>query len=192
MISIVTAGSRPQNFEIIYENILEIFGEEDFYWYLICDPKKVTEEDIEKFYNKDRVIAAINNYNGGFGGILRRLATSLIDDGWIYYLDDDNLIHHNLLWLYKHVDDFPDKYAFVFKQLEKNGKFYQIAEMPSKQGHIDTGNVLIHKKAIFDNWDSTGIWAEDYRFYYSNYTIKPEYWKAIDITAAYYNYLRED
>lgn len=137
MISIVTAGSRPENFEIVYNNILEIFGEEDYYWYLMCDP-------------------------------------------------------NNLLWMYKHAEDFPDKFAFVFRQLKKSGITHQYPEYPSKPGWTDTGNVLIHRKAIFVNWDTSGAYCEDFRFYYANYNIKPEYWKTLDITAAYYNYLRED
>jgi len=88
--------------------------------------------------------------NGVCGTHKRNIALKMIENlesGWIYHLDDDNLIHplfsNSLLSAIK---SHKDCEVFFFKQINKNGSSY-LAEPRLAEGKIDTGSYVVSTNA---------------------------------------------
>lgn len=82
----------------------------------------------------------------GWGHEARNLALddSLLNEAWIYWLDDDNLLHHDL-WKVtsKVIEENPEVRAMVFRQ-EREDR----TEDPIIQTcRTDMGQVLVHREA---------------------------------------------
>ena len=107
----------------------------DLRWYLIFDATSMTSikipQDI-KFYHAE---IAPNDKKDTSGAVQKNIALSKITEGWVYALDDDNIIHPNFPMVFLNaLNKFPDKKAFVFSQANyKNDiiDFYIVANNSS-------------------------------------------------------------
>jgi hypothetical protein len=79
-----------------------------------------------------------------FGNAQRNFALDLVEHGYVYFLDDDTLLHPELWDSVKDLDN-----DFIhFNQLSKNGH-HRIGGTV-KLNHIDSGSILIHHSLIGD------------------------------------------
>ena len=89
-------------------------------------------------------------YVGGedFAGHKKR--NSFLDhckDGYIYFLDDDNLIHPEL---FKNLVGKLDGTSIIMDQYNKDDSLRLSHTEPIEVGHVDVGNILINRKDIGD------------------------------------------
>lgn len=116
-------------------------------------------------------------------------------DDWIYFLDDDNIIHPALAnWIAESEDVLSgDKYDMVcFGQIAGNGKSWVVAGYDNiKPGKIDTGSVLIRPQAIPSNLRFPLVYVGDGMFYesFANH-IGKERILIVNSPITFYNYLR--
>lgn len=87
LLNIVTAVSRPHNVKLIADNIRKVISKCEVRWYLIFDSLKVNEYIPEACYYYDFIPGDIS------GAPQKNKALDLINSGWVYFLDDDNLMH---------------------------------------------------------------------------------------------------
>ena len=118
------------------ETLLKIRQEEelqkiknlDLRWYLIFDATSMTSiripQDI-KFYHAE---IAPNDKKDTSGAVQKNIALSKITEGWVYALDDDNIIHPNFPMVFLNaLNKFPDKNV-SFADL-KQTLYYFVKEM---------------------------------------------------------------
>ena len=106
-------------------------------------------------FRKERV-------SGVMAGELRNHVVEQIDDGWLYFLDDDNLLHENFNNLIKKIDLSNPK-IYLFKQ--EDNEF----GVTINKGQIDMAQVLCHKKFVEQfptEWPERklGVPVEDFQF----------------------------
>jgi hypothetical protein len=87
IINIITAVSRPHNLKLIKDNLKSVFTKCEVRWYLIFDSLKVDYFVPEDCYYFDFIPGDIS------GAPQKNRALDLIKEGWVYFLDDDNLMH---------------------------------------------------------------------------------------------------
>jgi len=131
-LTLITPVTRPDNLQEIAKSIPN-----GCRWLLILDPD-VNQNNLPK-KGEYYLIPQRQHYHK------RNFALSLVDSGYVYFLDDDTVIHpdfHKLL-------NLPDTYDFIhFNQCWQDGTFRVGGNI--KVNHIDIGNYIISRKLIGD------------------------------------------
>lgn len=137
MLNIITPCSRPENLKTIEKSIN--IPREYFKWFIIFDNNKIPDVYIPS-------IAQAYHYTekGSVAGHAQRnFALSLIDNGYIYFNDDDTLIHP-MLWTAIEKIILNNTHDFIsFDQKQKNGK-HRLYGYNIKVNHIDSHNFITH------------------------------------------------
>jgi len=144
-IHIITPCSRPYNLKKLYESI-------DFSceWWIIFDSKTFQFQD---FKPKDGIEVEIN-YGAIAGGVAGKnqinFALDRITSGWVYVLDDDNLLHPDLP---KFLETFDDKkyQGLIFSQEVSKGVFRHNHSGNIKVCQIDQAQFLLKRSLIGDH-----------------------------------------
>ena len=89
MLTIITPCSRPDNLGMLSKSIK--FDKIDK-WIIVYDTTK--DRTYKKsFEGNSKIIEVECNDAGDYGNQQRNYGMSLVDDGFIYFLDDDNIVH---------------------------------------------------------------------------------------------------
>ena len=92
MLSIITPCSRPENLPRLFQSIN--FNKIN-HWYIVYDTSK--DRSYEHIFHNYQKISEHNidgtPFNSKSGNYQRNYALNLIKEGYVYFLDDDNLIH---------------------------------------------------------------------------------------------------
>ena len=179
MLTIITPCYRQANIPIIYNSI--VFDKIDK-WIIVYDTSK--DRKYNKLYDHPKILEVECNIAGRAGHPQRNFGMSLVDDGFIYFLDDDNIIHPNF-WK---IEITPEKF-YTFDQIRKANDILKGNKI--KLYFIDTAMFIVHKKHIGNiKWLEYKYNADGYficDIFYKN----PESHVYIDSTCSYYNYLSE-
>lgn len=152
-LSIITPCSRPENLPAIYLSILQM-KVKDVEWLVVFTGKK----DMRiKQYEKDvpiRLFSIKIKTGIGKGGQQRNEALKHVRGKYIYYLDDDNLVHPKLL---EKINLYGDKEkVLVFNRFSENRKRYlrqfNVDKMRKVPGYIDTGQLIVPSKYKHVEW----------------------------------------
>lgn len=184
-ITIITPCSRP-------ENLLEINKSIDFEkiheWIIVYDGNRINE-NLKKF-SHPKIKEFIYKHERNdilWGHPQRNFALEQIkdDDTFIYFLDDDNIIHPDF---YKIIPILEKNKIYTFKQLVVSQNKLNIGDVIAI-GNIDTSQFLIYFPLC------KGIkWCLEYAadFHFINDCVQknPNSHIFIDEIYAYYNYLR--
>lgn len=151
MIHIVTALSRYNNIEIIYSSIKHQV--DDFVWHLIEGTNKTGEASLDFLKEDSRVRYYKIETSHFFGYEQRNYFITNIgagDDDWCYWLDDDNIVTHDLITTckeYQHTDvDF-----ILFSQkagLTEKIRLYGDGIHRLNLGSFDTGSFAMKYKMM--------------------------------------------
>lgn len=166
-ITIITPCSRVENLWKVYESI----NFPNYRWIVVFDGLKVNSIPENLPPTVEPYI--VSDESGISGNPQRNHALDLVEDGWVYFLDDDNLIHPEL---YSNVEPYSTMYEFIhFKQAdsynphEENEELRYDSRMMGDKvvcGWIDTHQWIVHSKVIGDiRWvndvyEADGIFAE--------------------------------
>lgn len=153
MISIITPCSRQANLPKLYESI--DFNRID-QWVIVYDTSNKT---YKKLYEGHPKIKEVECQGGISGNPQRNYGLTLVDDGFIYFLDDDNIIHPNF---WKILDGLEHTKFYTFDQLRnKNGQILYGNNV--RVGSIDTAMFIVHKSHIGDiQWINNRYDADGY------------------------------
>ena len=138
-LNIITPCSRPQNLKLISESIN--IPKENYRWIVVFDGLEIPEvpTNSEAYSIKDNLSI--------YGNAQRNYALDLITDGYVYFNDDDTIIHPEL-W-----DEIKDKDAdFIsFKQSNKDGSL-RLEGNEIIPNFIDSHNFVASSKCINTRW----------------------------------------
>jgi hypothetical protein len=151
---------------------------------------KVTEPELG-YLNNSKIIELFNtNHTGIYGNPERNLALALIPRdriGWVYFLDDDNLMHENMWMVMQTKDTNLTNILLVGAQhcpdYERNRLYMPII---CKTGKVDTGNALFSaQKVIHRKWKADRI--DDGPFIVDTCNAFPSATRFLKLIASYHN-----
>tara|TARA_B100001996_G_C18601147_1_gene569902 strand:- start:484 stop:1161 length:678 start_codon:yes stop_codon:yes gene_type:complete len=189
-IIIITPVSRIKNLEIIKNSINFNFI---FKWIIVYDGNKI-KKDFQYFKKNNQIeeFMYLSKSNEVLGNGQRNFALEYInkkysnDDIFVYFLDDDNVIHPNF---YNLVDRFKKNYLYTFDQQRTR---YILSGIKPKLYFIDLAMFVSDFKIIRDirfvceTYNADGTYIEDcYKKNINNHLY-------IEETACYYNYLKRN
>lgn len=188
-LSIITPCSRPVNLKRIAESIQ--FDKIDR-WYIVYDTSPAKGTTVPRTYEKQFLdnpkISELECNIRCWGNPQRNLALSLITNGLVYYLDDDNIIHE-AFW--SELDSFDLDHLYSFDQYHCNKQLI-VKGGRLQEKFIDTAQYIVPRQLIGDLvWDmldaglgSDGRFTEDLnRLHGSKHVYVPK-------VLCYYNFLR--
>jgi len=185
-LNIITPVSRPENIGIISENLLTVCKEIKPIWYCCFDkgvplPKK-PENITFGFWGNARK-------KSFFGNSSKNQMLEMFESGWVYFLDDDNLLHPDFEKCFlEAVEQYPSYHWFIFDQIRKDGSLYLEATSRPSINHVDTGQCVVRREAIGILRFKENEYAADGILYTK--LLAKEIPIAIRKTATYYNALR--
>jgi hypothetical protein len=192
---IVTPCSRPNNLFKIYESIKTQRGKMSktrIIWWIFLDAQIPNWEFVPN--GPDIYLTACPSLGRSVvGHNQRNSALEIIKDGWIYFLDDDTLLHPDFWLVEDHLVTEPYIYPrliYVFNQLDKEGNLRLKSSVENlKVGSIDTGSFIINAKAVMDTlfpltYEGDGLFIEEI------WERDPHMFCFLNLNISYYNYLR--
>lgn len=199
LLNIITPMTRTENRVAIHDSI---FQQENpgfiIKWYVIVDN---TEEDslckegllpphpLQSMCHK--LIFFPSNGMGISGNIQRNRALECITSGYVYFLDDDNILHPDyLITMYDLINKNIGK-TIITDQITKDGS-YRLTAGPDKTKvcYIDTAQYTIPRIMIGDNRWSPFDYCADGNFIQEIYNRNQDKFVFINKPLCYYNYLR--
>lgn len=148
---IITPCSRENN-------LIHLFNSINFEcdWHIVFD--KTHDEameiiDRDKFAFLDKKWIHVCYAKGGVSGNLQRnLALNYICHGWLYFLDDDNLMHPDFFEVAsKIISDNKDLKCIFFSQVKnQNGVIRWVNKNSIRVGSIDQAQFFIERSLIGD------------------------------------------
>jgi len=184
MVSIITACSRPQNLKKIHDSI-EFQKVEK--WYIIYDTSKCRkyEEQFPGTSNSKQILELFCDTPGFAGHPQINMALDLIEDGFVYIMDDDNIFHPTFWILLPTLDKDSvytwDQNRIQEKRIMKGGRI--------EEEKIDTSQFIVPRNLI-----GSVKWAEqraagDFRFISQIYKKHKDKFKYIPKIACYHNFI---
>jgi len=153
-INIITPCSRPENLTRIKLSIN--IPLENFRWIIVFDAEEVPELSIPKTDFNNTEFFAHKNPDSCCGNAQRNFALDLVEDGYVYFQDDDTLMHPEF---WESVKDL--NYDFIsFNQSFTNGILRLKSEI-IEIGNIDSHNFLLKKSIIGETrWENENYCAD--------------------------------
>jgi glycosyltransferase involved in cell wall biosynthesis len=209
ILNIITAGSRVENLYKMEHSIKTRIKDFEVRWYIIFDRHRIYSEiplDVD-FYHAETIDGGKADCSGA---IQKNRALELIEEGWIFTLDDDNKIHPDFNKTLKEaIFFFPKAEIFVFTQAYHTGQPRIIVETPRKEkkplweknkmtvqstfpemGPIDAGQYVVSKKIVKETGAKYKpfVYDSDRHFFRTLYKMPGAIY--IDKPVTYYNALR--
>jgi hypothetical protein len=180
MLNIITPCSRQHNIEILYDSI-------DFdkitKWFIVYDTSN--GRTYTKMYEGHPKIIETECSGGISGNPQRNFALDLVEDGFVYFLDDDNIIHPNFWSI---ADSLNEKYFYTFDQLRDKREQILKGDL-IERWRIDTAMFIIHKNHIRETKWINDKYDADAFFIIEVSQKNPGCHIYKNITASYYNYI---
>jgi hypothetical protein len=158
-INIITPCSRPENLLRIAESIN--IPKENYKWYIVFDAEVLPKLTSYLDFNNNVEMYAHKDLNSIMGNSQRNFALDLVDSGYVYFQDDDTLMHQDLWNTIKDLSaDF-----ISFDQAFTNGTL-RLKCGRTDVGHIDSHNFIVSKEIIgdtrwkIDDYCADGIFAD--------------------------------
>ena len=161
-LSIITPCSRPLNLPTIYASILEM-NEINVEWIIIYDSEHIDERILA--YEKEVPITLLKQRRGdGKGAMQRNAGLDVCSGDYIYFLDDDNLVHP---MLYDRIRSYGEEdKILIFNQFDTKFKRripkFDVSLL--KPGYIDTAQIIVPKKYKHIKWTNVKRYAEEYEY----------------------------
>lgn len=153
-LNIITPCSRPSNLEAISKSIN--IPRENYRWIVVFD------NDIPLQAPDNCEAYAIKDTNSISGNAQRNYAINLVKEGWIYFNDDDTIIHPDLWESIKDVD--ADLIHFMQSSkdgaLRLSGNNVRLNEIDS-HNFVVNSNIIKDERWMIDRYDADGIFAEN-------------------------------
>ena len=192
-LNIITRCTRLQHLLTIKDSVFQ-YPEADVTWHILFDTsvlKDIEFDLLQKLQNNKTIFHFIEGKEGDLLYPQSMSVVKTIKEGYVYYLDDDNILHPDFIPIISQiakeskiyvVDQFVDKKDFT-------GLEYRIAspENTKYQG-IDMAQMLIHF-SVFAKYEFIGDYAADGHFAEKIYKENPLWFEYVNQTLSYYNYL---
>lgn len=169
------------------ENLFKIINSIDFNyvdeWIIVYDGSKLPE-NFNLFEGRDKIKEYVHEGTGISGNPQRNYALDRVtkENTFLYFLDDDNLIHKDLFQLL----DFAEENKFyTFDQTDRaDGDQIEC-------GKIDTAMFLIDRRLCKNLRWPTHLYEADFKYIYAVYQQNIDNWIYVKKTLSYYNILKQ-
>lgn len=169
-LALVTACSRPENLGRVAESIRPRTGAFELEW--------IVEMDLQA-----RHVAGNEEKNRALGRIA--------PEAWVYFLDDDNLLHPELLpALARGIGERHSARAFVFGQEVALGAFRPASPSRMFVGGLDLAQFAVRRDLIGERRFEPGRYESDGLLIYALHMEHPEAFEFLPACLSYYNRLR--
>ena len=154
-LNIITPCSRPENLHIISETIN--IPKENYRWIVVFDMNELPNAELIPDNCETHLYKEIGSVAGH---AQRNYALNMIDNGFIYFNDDDTLIYPEL---WENIKDLENDFI-SFIQLNKNGNLRLLGNFINI-GYIDSHNFIVNQKIvgesrfIVNKYDADGYFA---------------------------------
>lgn len=197
-LNIITRCTRTQNLNSVSKSI---FNKSNFQiiWHVAFDThvlKDIDAEILSDIQSNGGLCYFIKGIDGDFGHDIINQILSQIDDGFVFVLDDDNIIHEDFYEeLYRSIISNPHKLGFVYNQ-RIDGKDFTGQEIrycdPSKMkvSQVDMAQVVLHITLIANIRLCNMNYIADSIFIEKVYNSLPDSFLFINKILCYYNYLK--
>lgn len=168
---IITPCYRPANLDLMFKSIdFDLI----YRWYIVYDTTR-NRTYTRKYPGHPKIIELESSDVGISGNAQRNAALNIVEDGFVYFLDDDNVVHPDL-WV--ELPKMTSNHYYSWDQLRnpegddtdwvlfKNEKGKILKGDTLKLQRIDTAQVLIPKKFFeglqwkTDDYKADGILIE--------------------------------
>ena len=199
-LNILTRISRITNLRQIYESISKNSENFNIIWWTLLDVSSITEipTDILVFLNEKSKLRFYDSSKDDYllwGGINKTIDE--IEDGLVYILDDDNIIHPNFYpsvqnWL----NNDSQTEGLIFSQkiggIDFTGLDVRMASSENvKVQHIDTAQFCLHRNLIGENRFTKNLYTSDGVFIESLYNLNKDKFSFDTEICSYYNYFQQ-
>lgn len=180
-LNIITPCSRPNNLKKIKTSIN--IPKEKYRWIIVHDSEIMPDnsmipENCEFYLHK--------NSKSIFGNSQRNYGLDMVNEGHVYFHDDDTVIHEDLWETIKDLDN-----DFIhFEQSHPNGNI-RVSGIPVEVGNIDSHNFIVCSKIAKQFRWRVDIYDEDGYFAVNCYG-KSENPKYIKKVLSIYNFIRKN
>ena len=192
---IVTRCTRTTNLLTIQQSVFN--PKFDVEWHIVFDTsvlKDISADLLTQLQNSNTVFHFIKGKDGDLLYPQTSKIASTFTEGWVYYLDDDNIIHENFYEeITKSVEANKNKKILIVAQ-QVNGKDFtglhvrEASPIHTRYQHVDVAQLLIHF-SVFKQYSFIGDYAADGFFVEKIYNEKPEWFFWHNQILSYYNYL---
>jgi len=167
IINVITPCSRPHNLWKLYEHI----NIPNYRWIVVFDG--LTVDSIPSDLPPTVEPHIHTHPQSIVGNSQRNYGLDLVTECWVYFLDDDTLIHHHLYPIIErllHTHDFIHFGQYWNYTTYHNNKWEYECRLSGeevKQGWIDTAMFLTHHRIIAEcRWiptlyEADGVWGEE-------------------------------
>ena len=193
-VTIITPCCRQARLQEIFNSINFDFI---YRWIIVYDTSR-NRSYTKRYLNHPKILELECSDPGISGNSQRNHGMRIVEDGFLYFIDDDNIIHPDL---WNVIPSLDENYYYSWDQLRnKNGDNTDWVLFKNEKGkilrgntlkvqHIDTSQIIIPKSMIgslewkIDDYAADGILIE------SLYKLNPSAHKYIPKVLCYYNFL---
>lgn len=154
-LNIITPCSRPENLHSIAESIN--IPRNSYQWFVVFDAKEKSVD--KKFIPENATVIYHQDPRSKVGHAQRNIALRSIKNGYVYFLDDDTLLHPAL---YKSIEHLKNDFIH-FDQANPDGS-KRIGGIV-KVNHIDTGSAVVLRSLIADIRFQINLYNADGHFW---------------------------
>jgi len=199
-IQIITRCSRLSNLKQIYKSIFST-DKFEINWYLIFDTNFVDSLPIDliTYLDAPNVFISYEKSEGQDHG--HQMINSIIDNiesGWIYVLDDDNIIHEDFYEkIFECMNDNPKSKGFIFEQKIGGIDFTGLDVRPCGEdlvvvSKIDMAQFILKRDLIGDDRIPKGYYVGDGMFIEELFKKTKKDFYFINQILCYYNYFEQN
>jgi hypothetical protein len=182
MLTIITPCCRPENLSKLYASIAFHLIDK---WIIVYDTSH-NRTYTKSFVGHPKILEVECDHVGVVGHPQRNYGMDLVTDGFIYFLDDDNIIHHNFWSIVEMLDP---EYFYTFDQLRNRQTSWILPGHEIALMKIDTAMFLFHRCHVKTIRWQTDRYDADGRFICEILAENPGKHIYIKQIGCYYNYL---
>jgi O-antigen biosynthesis protein len=196
-INIITRCTRLGNIETVKESVFKNLNKNiEVEWHIVFDTRSLKDIDAELLNRLDDSQTKLHFMRGDGWGLsqLNDLISKL--EGWIYHLDDDNILHENFYTeIKKSYSENKKAKAFIFSQ-KVGGKDFSRLDIRKakpenvKVSKIDLAQWLIHSD-LHVNYKYGSGYVADGEFIEKLYANEANHFVFINRILCHYNYLEK-
>ena len=196
LFNIITRCSRTKNLLKVKDSIFN--QSSNVIWFIYFDTfilKDIDAELLSELQSDKIKLFFKKSIPGDYGHQFINDAINNISNGWVYILDDDNILHEDFFSnLTTKIKENSNKKAFIFDQKvggkDFSGVDIRVANPENvKVGHIDMAQFLLKRDLIGEMRLKLGEYKADGYFIEDVYKSNPEDFFFFNQVICYYNYL---
>lgn len=188
-ITFITPCSRPENINSVHTSIFDSAPKGlDTNLVVVIDADSVKDfRSPDSMFKTDFYVKS----GGISGNPQRNTGLDIIKNGYVAFLDDDNIMHHAFLERVESLLDSKYNKALVVNQAFKNGTV-RLRTTPENIGigHVDSAQVVLPRRFIGNIRWIPSAYVADGIFIKEVFDQQPDKFIFLDEAVSYYNYLR--